>query len=751
MEFRIADTFTSSLAGLTGQEQKAAKATALDLVIDEIDRLSNVIKEILYSAMEDFKLQVDPANPKMKFHKLDRSKDPNFWSVPVNQDIRIIIHQTASSFMLCYVNHHNEAYKWAEQRKIERHPKTGAAQLIEIRERFQEFAIHKQIGVVEPAPEAKLLFADVPENDLLSYGVPAEWIDDVKQATEDTLSELAEHLPQEASEALLDLATGSTWLPKVAQATLPDTNPFNHPDAQRRFLVLKNIEELERALEFPWEKWAIFLHPVQKKFVENDYSGPTRIAGSAGTGKTSVAIHRTVYLARRNPKARVLLTTFSNTLANSLKTKLIRLGGPHNVREHLADALVQPKSFSISGERHRFVATEFLGNEPSIFDQISVYSIFGIGHDIYSKIFAEPDIATPELIKSLLKKAAQKVSGHNFSPQFLLTEWIDVVDAWQLKSWEDYRDVARLGRKTRIGGKQREILWSIFQDMRNELNSRGKITWSDVFGRLSSHLEAGGEAPFDFAVIDEAQDIGIAPLRFLAALGGTRPNGLFFAGDLGQRIFQTPYSWKALGVNIRGRSHTLRINYRTSHQIRSQADRLLPYSLSDVDGNMENRRGTVSVFNGPPPIIKTFNDGYTEANAVGGWITERLKEDFLPHEIGVFVRSDNEIDRALKAVKIANVNYVQLDDNVETSPGSVSISTMHLAKGLEFRAVVVMCCDDEVLPLQERIETLSNESDLKEVYNTERHLLYVACTRARDRLLITGVDPASEFLDDLKK
>ena len=122
----------------------------------------------------------------------------------------------------------------------------------------------------------------------------------------------------------------------------------------------------------------------------------------------------------------------------------------------------------------------------------------------------------------------------------------------------------------------------------------------------------------------------------------------------------------------------------------------------------------------------------------------------MPHEIGVFVRSDNEIDRALKAVKIANINYVQLDDNVETSPGSVSISTMHLAKGLEFRAVVVMCCDDEVLPLQERIETVSNESDLKEVYNTERHLLYVACTRARDQLLITGVDPASEFLNDLK-
>jgi mRNA-degrading endonuclease RelE of RelBE toxin-antitoxin system len=688
MEFRIADTFTGSLTKLTGQEQKAVKTTAFDL-------------------------QIDPANPGMKFHKLSRAKDPNFWSVRVNQDIRIIVHRTVSSFMLCYVNHHDEAYKWAERRKIERHPKTGAAQLLEIRERVEEIVTHKQVEVVEPVPETKLLFADIPESDLLSYGVPEEWIGDVQKATENTIFELAEHLPQEASEALLDLATGCT--PQVPAVAPPNSDPFSHPDAQRRFRVLTNVEELERALEFPWEKWTVFLHPSQKKFVENDCSGPTRIAGSAGTGKTIVALHRTVYLARSNPKARVLLTTFSNVLANSLKTKLIRL----------------------------------VGNEPSIFDRISVYSIFAIGHDIYTKSFVKPDIATPELIKSLLKDSAQKISGHSFSPQFLLSEWNDIVDAWQLKNWEDYRDVTRLGRKTRIGGKQREILWSIFEDMRNELNNRGKITWSDVFGRLSSHLVTEGESPFDFAVIDEAQDIGVAPLRFISALGSARPNGLFFSGDLGQRIFQTPFSWKTLGVDIRGRSHTLRINYRTSHQIRSQVDKLLPHSISDVDGNLEGRRGAMSVFNGPPPIIKTFNDAHTEATAVGEWVSERLKEGFLPNEIGVFVRSDSEINRAKDAVKKANADYVQLDDNVETSLGSVAISTMHLAKGLEFRAVVVMCCDDEVLPLQERIETVSDESDLEEVYNTERHLLYVACTRARDQLLITGVKPASEFLDDL--
>ena len=131
-------------------------------------------------------------------------------------------------------------------------------------------------------------------------------------------------------------------------------------------------------------------------------------------------------------------------------------------------------------------------------------------------------------------------------------------------------------------------------------------------------------------------------------------------------------------------------------------------------------------------------------------LAEQSKAGVLPHEFGVFVRSAAQLDRAQSAVKVSGLIFKILDEHVETSSGYVSISTMHLAKGLEFRAVVVMACDDEVIPLQERIETVGDDADLQEVYDTERHLLYVACTRARDQLLVTGVDPKSEFLDDLK-
>ena len=689
MQFRIADTFTDSLAKLTGEEQKAVKTTAFDL-------------------------QLNPANPGMQFHKLNAARDPNFWSVRVSRDIRLIVHRSASSLLLCYVDHHDKAYQWAERRKLETHPKTGAAQLVEIRERVQEIAVPTYVAEERQAPIKAALFENVSEEDLLEFGVPAEWLDDVRNADEDQLLEIADHLPAEAAEALLELATGGR--PQRPAVAIGAVDPFDHPDAQRRFRVMADAEALSLALEYPWEKWAVFLHPAQRDIVEKDYNGPARVSGSAGTGKTIVALHRAVHLARSNPDARVLLTTFSDTLANALRVKLRRL----------------------------------ISNEPRLAERLEVHAIDGIGERLYEMHIARPMIATREHVRQLLTDASGKKGSQRFGPRFLLGEWEDVVDAWQLRTWEDYRDVKRLGRKTRLSEQQRLALWEVFELAKQGLTEQGLVTRAEMFSQLAEKLQTRRNPPFDFAVVDEAQDIGVAQLRFLSALGGGRPNALFFAGDLGQRIFQTPFSWKSLGVDVRGRSQTLRINYRTSHQIRMQADRLLGPEVSDVDGNVEDRRGTVSVFNGPEPDIRVFDGSEQEIEAVGAWIAERISEGVAPHEIGIFVRSAEQIDRAKQAAQASVTAFKVLDEHMETSTGVLSVSTMHLAKGLEFRAVVVMACDDEVIPLQERIESVADDADLQEVYDTERHLLYVACTRARDYLLVTSVDPASEFLDDLR-
>lgn len=271
-----------------------------------------------------------------------------------------------------------------------------------------------------------------------------------------------------------------------------------------------------------------------------------------------------------------------------------------------------------------------------------------------------------------------------------------------------------------------------------------------VYADLAGRFQAATTRPYHHAVVDEAQDIGVGQLRFLAALVGTGPDSVFFAGDLGQRIFQQPFSWRSLGVDVRGRSRNLRINYRTSHQIRTQADRLLGKAVSDIDGESIDRTDTVSVFNGVIPTLATYPDAASESAAVAKWIGTRIAEGTAPHEIAVIVRSDAQMERARKAAELANAPQRQLDHLVATERGHVSLSTMHLAKGLEFRAVVVMACDDDVIPLASRIAELGDDADLESVYDTERHLLYVACTRARDHLLVTGVDPGSEFVEDMK-
>lgn len=698
MNFRIADTFTTSLARLTADEQKAVKTTAFDM-------------------------QVDPSSPGLSFHKLDKARDKNFWSVRVSRDIRIIVHKTPASLLLCYADHHDKAYDWAERRRLEVHPTTGAAQLVELRESVIDVGVKLQaeapmLHATElAAPSRACLFDRLSDAELLGWGVPQAWLQSVRQADEDSLLDLAGHLPAEAAEALLELATGGSPLPAAPPPASGD--PFDHPDSLRRFRTMEDAETLARAMDAPWDRWIVFLHPAQRHLVEHNQGGPARVAGSAGTGKTIVAVHRAAFLARQNPDARVLLTTFSPTLAHALHARLRRL----------------------------------IGNTPLLGERIDVISLDELGERLYRYAFGKPKVATVDWLHSALADAVGEVGPAvgqraKLDIAFLRGEWAETVDAWQLGRWEDYRDFNRLGRKIRLSEAQRAAAWVVFERVLDRMRREDRVTIHAMFARLAAHYATGARAPFDHIVVDEAQDIGAQQLRFLAALGAERPNGLFFAGDLGQRIFQAPYSWKALGVDVRGRARTLQVNYRTSHQIRSAADRLLGPELGDVDGNTEVRCRTISVFNGPVPVVKTLAGEVEECEAVAAWLKECSQAGIRPGEIGIFVRSPEVLQRAAAAVRAADLPYHELDAMVDTDSDEVSAGTMHLAKGLEFRAVAVMACDEEILPLRARLDAAADEADLREVYETERRLLYVACTRARDRLLVTGTRPTSEYLQD---
>ena len=680
---RIADTFTASLARLTAAEQKAVKTTAFDL-------------------------QLKPAAYGHRLHRIDGARDPNFWSARVNDDLRIVLHRTEGSCLLLYVDHHDKAYAWAERRRLERHPTTGAMQLVEIRERVVELDTPRPARAPAPGTGPVRPFARLSGEELAGYGVPADWIATVQGVgDEDEMLEVLRHLPPEAQEALLALAVGE----KPRPAPAPVADPFAHPDAQRRFRLMGSLDELRRALDQPWEQWAVFLHPDQRSLVERSYRGPVRVGGSAGTAKTVVALHRVATLAATHPDARVLLATFSDPLAASLEAKL----GCLLTRDVLTGG------------------------------RVVVGSLATIARRLYTERFGVPRLADDAAVSALVEAAARDEPASRFPLRFLLAEWREVVDAWQIPSWEAYRTVPRLGRKTRLNERQREAVWRILARVREELRARDLVTWSGALGRLTEVLGRNEARPFDHVVVDECQDLGVAEARLVAALAGSGPDRLFLTGDLGQRIFQQPFSWKAVGIDLRGRSFTLRVNYRTSHQIRECADRLLPPEVADVDGLVEQRRGTVSLFDGPAPEIRRFETARAEVEGVAAWLRRARATD----SGAVFVRSERELPRAIEAVKTAGYTPWILGEAAVLSGESIAVGTMHQAKGLEFRTVVVMACDESVLPSDERIAAIGDDADLQEVYDTERHLLYVACTRARDNLLVSGVEPVSEFLADL--
>ncbi|MER9724659.1 MULTISPECIES: 3'-5' exonuclease [unclassified Mesorhizobium] len=691
----LADSFTSSLAKLVNDEQKQAKLTAFDL-------------------------QANPDQPGLQFHRIDKSRDPNFWSVRVNRDLRIIVHKTGGSLMLVYVGHHDDAYKWAERRRIEAHPKTGAIQIVEVRELIEEIAsapagpAQATLPLEVPSPvKAPLLFADLSSDDLLSVGVPEDWLDDLATATEDEFFALVGYLPQEAVEALFEYAATGMLKPSVA----PVADPLAHPDTQRRFRILEGAEELQAALDAPFEKWAVFLHPLQRGLVDRDYNGPARVAGSAGTGKTVVALHRVMRILKTRLDARVLLTTFSDPLARALARKLAVLAADRQ---------------------------GFLG-------RVTISSFEQTARELYALTTGrEPNVADQATMRTAVLKAAADQQKSEFSSQFLVSEWENVIDAWRIDSDDAYATVPRMGRKNRLGARQRERLWRIFARVRETLTRRGLLSPANLFEAVMLAYATRAEKPFTHIVVDEAQDLGVAELRFLAAISPAQPDGLFFAGDLGQRIFQQPFSWKGLGIDVRGRSSILKVNYRTSHQIRQAADRLLPSSVRDVDGLEDQRSGTVSVFEGPEPQIVIAESVDAEKVIVSAMLRELIGEGFAPGEIGIFVRSQQQLPRARAAAEAASVKTRTLVDG-RTGVDEALLGIMHLAKGLEFRAVVLMACDEGVLPLESRVVDVADEFELDEIIATERQLFYVAATRARERLLVSCVNPGSEFLDDLQR
>lgn len=696
MQFIVAQSFMKQLKRLTEREQGMVSNAVLGL-------------------------QYDPTAAKHNLHKVDGNA--GWWSAYVNGDLRIILRKQIdgkSMMVICWADHHDAAYIWAKNHVLKQHPTTGAMQLVEIpevvanqpaRTTTKEDDKPSVKNVVPPC--AKL---GITREDLLAYGVPELWVSSVINAKSDEeLLEIGEHLPPDAVEAVLKIAVGDK--PELPQPNEEEqkheesVKPFESEREKQSWWVVTDDQDLKDALNSTaWDSWCVYLHPSQRAIAERKYSGAYRVSGSAGTGKTVVALHHAKYLLRTEPGAMVLVTTFSENLAMDLNYRV--------------KPLMRPRELERCDTR--------------------TFRAFGI--ETFDKLEpSHPRVLESSELKELVDEvveANRQLLPKGILPEFAASEFERVVDTRGLTTWESYRDALRRGVLRRLSEERRAALWKVFEAIRARLRSQNLMTTNEMFWELSKRYkdDANRMRLYTHIVVDESQDLCEAELAFLGAYAKGE-GSLFFAGDIGQRIIRYSFPWKPFGIDLRGKSKVLKVNYRTTQQIRSMADKLMADKMEDADEVVQERKGTISLLSGPNPVFKQFDSVDAEIDGVAKWLDQLHDEQKVEsNAIAIFYRSDKEWERAKAAVKRSKYASAKIPPK---------LCAMFDAKGLEYQAVVVMACDADVIPSPDRLAEADIIAGLQEIYDTERNLLYVACTRARDYLLVTSAGIPSELLLDM--
>jgi len=639
----------------------------------------------------------NPKQPGISMERLD-GVSKHLWSGRVTQDLRAIIYQEDDSWLLLYVDHHDPAYRWAERRDVGRHPNTGALQIVEVVETVVERKIEKR--------KAAGLFDDRADAYLLSLGVPPTWVPVVRQiVTDDDLLEVGAKLPEDVFDRLLRLNAGELVTPP---APVPATKPLETAaSASAGFYVVTDTADLAAVLAAPLDRWIAFLHPSQRAIVEANPRGAVKVTGSAGTGKTVVAMHRARALARR--ELRVLLTSFVSTLCDNLQRNLRKLC----TKDELA--------------------------------RIAVSTIDKQALAIARKVDGKLQPAVPDQVRKLVVELAGRYAIQ-FPPAFVVAEWDAVVDAQGLANWAEYRTTSRTGRGKPLSVADRKVLWQVYGNVLATLETRHEATWSILCRRATAALETGEvKSPFDAVIVDELQDLRPTALRLIRALVGTRPENLMLVGDAGQRIYAGKVALSSLGIDVRGRGTVLRINYRTTEQIRRVADLVASESTDDLDDGTEDRTSTRSLLRGPAPTFAAFSDRTAEIVDAVRWIKECRGKGLAAEEIAVFARTTKRADEVEAKLSSEGVAAAGLDDE-HVTPGAIQVGTMHRAKGLEFKAVLVIDTSADTLPSPGLMKSAIDPQDRDNALARERQLLYVAMTRARDLLRVTWTGKPSPFL-----
>lgn len=660
----------------------------------------------------------NPRATGINYETIHGAADSNMRSVRIDQALRGIVLKPVSGDVYCllWVDRHDDAYRWAKMHRVAIHPDLGSIQVFAVEEAAVSPADDLQVQQ-EAIKTSKGLFEHLKDREIRRMGVPEVALPRVRQVlTEDDLESLQQHLPDDAFEALYLYAAGDSYdkiiADREASVETVDTDDFAKAldqDASRRhFVVITDDSDLDALMAAPLERWRVFLHPSQRRLVAKEWGGSVRVLGGAGTGKTVVAMHRAAWLARKFadvPGKPVLFTTFTRTLAD-------------DIRAHLA-------SLCTPAEMERIAVTNI--------DQwaLGLLRRFGYQHELLYDEGRRRDYWRLALTRA--------PAGNTFPLAFYRAEYERVILPQGCETADDYMRASRIGRGGQLGRVQRKALWPVFAEYRAQLHGANlrepEEAFRDALALLQRQKESLGVRTI---VVDETQDMSAAALSLLRAAIPPGANDLFLVGDAHQRIYRHKVVLSKVGIDIRGRSRRLRVNYRTTDEIRRWAvAQLEGCDVDDLDGELDTLKGYRSLTHGAKPDDVAPKRGQSEADCLRALIHDFELDKLDLNDICLVCRTNEVVDHYQKTLRLANIPTLKLDRNAadDRQVKGVRLATMHRVKGLEFEVVIIAGYQTP----EHYAELFAREEDAavtEETLVSERCLLNVAATRAKRHLVL---------------
>lgn len=669
------------------------------------------------------KFQADPASPGINYEKIHAAADAAMRSVRIEGDWRGIVFKPdhGDVYVLLHVNKHDEAYRWAERRKLIINPVTGAMQMVFVEEQVSASSASADVpeflgsdAQTMPAAESQAFAAAATDKELMGLGVPPEMILRVRElGTEAELDALQPLLPVEAYEGLFLMAAGDTAGQILSDRETRvdrsvDTTDYaaaiDTPESRSRFVVVDD-EALIAIMNAPLAQWRVFLHPSQLKLATGSRSGPVRVLGGAGTGKTVVAMHRAKWLAENAVSAgkKVLFTTFTKNLAIDIEENLKTMCG--------SETLARIEVKNLDAWVYAFMRSRRLE------------------HKI---VYGRSEEGAKQAWQIAL---AAKDSSLDLDDKFYEEELEQVILAQGVRSRDNYRTVRRTGRGVILSRPKRDAIWPVFEEYRAQLAVRKLKEFDDAYADVAELLArervetTGGNGEsrardlYGAIVVDETQDFGPQALRLIRAMIAQGANDLFFVGDGHQRIYsRNKAAMSKCGIDIRGRSKKLYLNYRTTDEIRKQAIAVLEgCSIDDLDDGHDETRRYKSLSHGPVPVLRRMAslDEVLPALLDTIKVWSAAPSGDTRETVCVIAPTKRQRDSISHFMERSATLTKTIDENQNAGAAQecVYVATMHRAKGLEFDRVIVV----------------APQTWLGDVRDTDNHrkLLYVAISRAK--------------------